>query len=163
MVRVMMVRVRLLLRVLAATGTATLVGGAGVVGGGCEVSTAPVNGRRVTAPASYALWWQADEACSGLTGALDDVDWYVVPADSDGGFWCEDGPDHTCAGEWVAPHAIYLAGPNRTYPDGYAVDEWTVRHEMLHDLVGRPGHPPVFDDCRLASRTPSGVYGLGQH
>ena len=115
---------------LAVAGAACLVAGAGLVSGGCEVSSAPVNARRVTPLATYTDWWQADEACSGLTGDFKNIDWYVVPADSDGGFWCQDGPDHTCAGEWVAPHAIYLAGPNRTYPEGYAVDEWTVRHEI---------------------------------
>jgi len=154
---------RWLARLVAAAGMAALAGGTGVAGAGCAVSTAPVDAHRVAPLATYAAWWADVEACSGLAGDVARVEWFVVPADSDGGFWCEDGPDHTCAGEWVAPHAIYLAGPNRTYPQGYAVDEWTVKHEMLHDLVGHSGHPLEFDECRLASRTPSGVYGLGRH
>ena len=156
-------RVRLLLRVAAAAGTVCLAAGAGGLGCEAPTSPAPAHALRVDPLPSYAEWWQEDEACSGLRGDFQNLDWYVVPADSDGGFWCADGPDNTCAGEWVGPHAIYLAGPNRMYPQGYAADEWTVRHEMLHDLVGRPGHPSVFDDCRLASRTPSGVFGLGKH
>ena len=151
--------VSLSLSVAAAAAACIMAGAASV---GCEVPVAPENAYRVAALPSYATWWTEDVECSGLTGDLQDVEWYVVPADSDGGFWCEDGPDHTCAGEWVAPHSIYLAGPNKSYPQGYAADEWTVRHEMLHELVGRPGHPRVFDDCHLASRTPSGVYGLGR-
>ena len=148
------------LSVVAAAAACVVAGAAGVASAGCEVPLAPENAVRMTALSSYATWWSDDQACSGLTGDLQDIEWYVVPADSAGGFWCEDGPDHACAGEWVAPHSIYLAGPNRTYPQGYSADEWTVRHEMLHDLVGRAGHPPVFDQCHLASRTPSGVYGI---
>jgi hypothetical protein len=147
-------------RKVATAAAACIV--AGAAGVGCRVPVAPGNAVRVAAPPSYAAWWSEDLQCSGLTGDLRQVEWYVVPAERDGGFWCADGPDHTCAGEWVAPNSVYLAGPSRTYPDGYAADEWTVRHEMLHDLVGQPGHPPVFDDCRLASRTPDGVYGLGR-
>jgi hypothetical protein len=158
----MRVRVRLLVRLAAAASTAWVAGGIGVAGAGCEISSAPVNAHRVAAPPSYATWWHETEECSGLTGDLQRVDWFVVPADSDGGFWCADGPDYTCAGEWVAPHSIYLAGPSRTYPVGYVADEWTVKHEMLHDLVGRPGHPTPFADCHLESRTPDGVNGLGR-
>jgi hypothetical protein len=157
----MRVRVRWLARLVAAAGTAGVVGGTGITGTGCEVPSAPSNARQMAALPTYASWWHEAQECSGLTGDLQQVDWFVVPADGDGGFWCEDGPDHTCAGEWVAPHAIYLAGPGKAYPQGYAVDEWTVKHEMLHDLVGQPGHPDVFDECHLASRTPDGVFGLG--
>ncbi len=142
---------------------AAMAAGAGLAAG-CEVTTAPpANAMEVVALTSYPSWWHDVEQCSGLTGDLDLVTWYTVPADSDGGFWCQDGPDQTCAGEWVAPHAIFLAGPSKGYPAGYASDEWTVKHEMLHDLVGRPGHPAVFGACQLASRTPSGVFGLGRH
>ena len=154
--------VPLCLSVATAAAACMMAGAAGVASVGCRVPVAPGNAARVVAPPGYAAWWSEDLQCSGLSGDLQKVEWYEVPAESDGGFWCEDGPDHTCAGEWVEPHAIYLAGPSRTYPQGYAADEWTVRHEMLHDLVGAPGHPRVFDDCRLASRTPDGVYGLSR-
>lgn len=153
-------RVRKRARLLAAAGTGWVVVGL-LVAGACEQSLAPVNARPASALSSYDAWWRETEACSGLNGDLQRVEWFTVPADSDGGFWCEDGPDHTCAGEWMAPHSIFLAGPSPGYPEGYAADEWTVKHEMLHDLVGVPGHPASFDDCRLASRTPDGVYGLG--
>ena len=156
-------RARWAARFLAAAGLIWVTAGTGLAGAGCEVSVAPLDARRAEALPNYATWWRETEACSGLAGDLQRVAWFTVPADSDGGFWCEDGPDHACAGQWVAPHAIYLAGPSKRYPQGYSVDEWTVKHEMLHDLVGQPGHPSVFDDCRLASRTPAGVYGLGRH
>ncbi len=128
----------------------------------CKVATAPPADARPMAPLpSYRAWWSDVEGCARLTGDLGRVDWYVVPADpTAGGFYCEDGPDHVCAGEWAEPHSIYLAGPSPAYPTGYASDEWTVKHEMLHDLVGRPGHPQEFDYCHLAARSPSGVYGI---
>lgn len=47
---------------------------------------------------------------------------------------------------------IALAGPNRFFPDGYADDEWTVKHEMLHDLLGTPEHPAAFTTCHLLFR-----------
>ncbi len=138
---------------------------AGLTTSGCEVGTAPPPaGARTFSPLpSYASWWSDVEACSRLTGPLIRVTWYRVPPDSaDGGFSCADGPNGRCAGEWAEPHDIYLAGPSAANPTGYAADEWTVKHEMLHDLVGRPGHPEQFDYCHLASRSPSGVYGLGR-
>ena len=141
---------------------ASLAAAAGIAGNGCEVATAPPPDAKPMDPLpAYAQWWAEVQSCSGLVGDEQRVAWFEVPADpADGGFWCEDGPDHTCAGEWAEPHSIYLAGPSNHYPLGYVADEWTVKHEMLHDLVGHPGHPQVFDDCHLASRTPSGVYGL---
>jgi hypothetical protein len=149
-------------RLALALGSALIAVVPGVAGSGCEVATAPpADFRPMAVLPSYARWWSEVEACSRLTGDLTRVDWFEVQADSaDGGFACEDGPDHLCAGEWAEPHYIYLAGPSLAYPSGYTVDEWTVKHEMLHDLVGRPGHPEQFDYCHLASRTPSGVYGL---
>jgi len=128
--------------------------------GGCRDVLYPTDAVRAAAQPDYAAWWSEVEACSALHGDLDLIEWFTVPADSVGGFWCADGPGQECAGEWYAPHTIYLAGPSRYYPDGYGADEWTVKHEMLHDLVGRPGHPRVFDDCGLKSRTPEGWYGI---
>lgn len=145
-------------RVAAATLAAALLGATA-----CRDATAPLpqGSWRVAASESYTVWWQEVESCSGLTGDLARIAWHEVPADSAyGGFWCEDAPDNECAGEWVSPHDIYLAGPSALMPEGYVADAWTVKHEMLHDLVGRPGHPQVFADCRLDSRTPAGVFGL---
>jgi len=143
-----------------AAGVALL---AGALPAGCRDVLFPANAQPASALPVYATWWHQVEACSGLTGDLGLVAWYTVPADSVGCFWCEDGPDESCAGEWVAPHAIYLAGPSRFFPQGYGADEWTVKHEMLHDLVGHAGHPRVFNVCGLASRTPAGWYGIGNH
>jgi hypothetical protein len=72
------------------------------------------------------------EACSGLRGDLHAVRWYVqpdvtalhIPGDDDGqygGYW------------WATGNRILLT--EKAITDG-----WLVRHEMLHALIGRPGH-----------------------
>jgi hypothetical protein len=93
-------------------------------------------------PATYSNLWSEVEACSQLTGSMSLVDWYVVPGTTT--FKCEYG---ACRGLWVAPHGIYLS--DVAAHDFFGDDFFTVRHEILHDLVGHPGHPPVFEQCGL--------------
>ena len=125
----------------------------GVAAAGCEVPTAPRGDMLRMPPAAFSQWWQEVEQCSGVSGDLARVDWYVVPcADGEAGFTCDVTPDGLCAGEWRAPHVIQLAGPNRFFPAGYVQDEWTVKHEMLHDLLGTADHPQAFKTCHLALR-----------
>ena len=83
-------------------------------------------------PAVYREWWAKTEACSGRTGDFDRLRWSVIEGNS---FPCSSGE---CAGHWRTDHHIFLAGD-------WVMDEMVVRHEMLHDLLGRPGHPdPPF-------------------
>jgi hypothetical protein len=81
----------------------------------------------------FALWWRMTQACSGLRGDMGAVQWYVqpdvemlhIPGDRDGqfgGYW------------WAVGNRILLT--ERAVTDG-----WLVRHEMLHALIGRAGHP----------------------
>jgi hypothetical protein len=124
----------------------------GVAAVGCEVPTAP-RGAVLTPPTVFAQWWLEVEQCSGVTGDQSRISWYVVPCETgEAGFKCDVTPEGLCAGEWRAPHEIQLAGPNRFFQVGYVDDEWTVKHEMLHDLLGRADHPKAFDDCRLQWR-----------
>lgn len=69
------------------------------------------------------------------------VRWFVVPGSTT--FPCEYGD---CRGLWVAPHTIYLSD---VAAHGFFGDFFTVKHEILHDLVGQPGHPDVFQQCGL--------------
>lgn len=73
------------------------------------------------------------ESCSGLRGDLASVQWYVqpgvetlqIPGDHNGqlaGYW------------WGIGNRILLT--ERAVTSG-----WLVRHEMLHALIGRAGHP----------------------
>src|ERR1051326_5093304 len=47
----------------------------------CEMSTAPIppDAVQFNPPSVYARWWTLTEQCSGLTGDLSAVHWYVVP------------------------------------------------------------------------------------
>lgn len=93
-------------------------------------------------PATYSVLWSEVEACSQLTGTMSLVDWYMVPGTTT--FKCEYG---NCRGLWVSPHDIYLS--DVAAHDFFGDNFFTVKHEILHDLVGEPGHPPVFEQCGL--------------
>jgi hypothetical protein len=84
-------------------------------------------------PPQFALWWRMTEACSGLRGDLHAVRWYVqpgvetlhIPGDHEGqygGYW------------WAIGNRILLT-------EKAVTEGWLVRHEMLHALIGRAGHP----------------------
>jgi hypothetical protein len=96
----------------------------------------------ISPPANYREWWAKTEACSGLSGDFDRVKWSVIPGY---GFDCASG---TCAGHWEPDHHIYLASD-------WTDNEMVVRHEMLHDLLNRAGHPdpPFGDPCPLTWAT----------
>jgi hypothetical protein len=89
-----------------------------------------------TPPSYYTTWWAMTQACSGITGNLQDVHWFVVPSGTsiilDGaqlsGYWSE------------ASNRIVLR-------DDATNDGAVVRHEMLHALIRVGGHPrPYFVD-----------------
>ncbi|HXO86575.1 MAG TPA: hypothetical protein VN803_13730 [Gemmatimonadales bacterium] len=111
---------------------------------GCKGDVlAPVDGAEpFDPPATYSVLWTEVETCSQLTGSMSLVNWYIVPGTTT--FKCEYG---ACRGLWVAPHSIYLS--DVAAHDFFGDDFFTVRHEILHDLVGHPGHPQVFEDCGL--------------
>jgi hypothetical protein len=99
----------------------------------CELPTAPTmpaGAVPFAPPPEYALWWRMTEACSGLRGDLSRVQWYEVPDAYDiivGG--------RSYQGYWYgSPDRIVLAGLSSRSPS-------LVRHEMLHVLSGKGGHP----------------------
>jgi hypothetical protein len=89
-------------------------------------------------PAVYQEWWEKTEACSGLSGEFERVEWMIVPGRS---FRCSAGD---CVGHWDPGHKIFLASE-------WAGHEMVVRREMLHDLMRRSGHPspPFGSGCPL--------------
>jgi hypothetical protein len=116
-------------RLFVLVGTLALLGGCGF----------DVTGEQpMMAPDVYRIWWDKTEACSGLSGDFDRVEWLVVPGH---GFTCSSGQ---CAGHWESDHRIFIASD-------WTRNEMVVRHEMLHDLLGRPGHPspPFGQGCPL--------------
>ena len=98
----------------------------------------PAGSQPLEPPAVYQEWWAKTEACSGLSGDFDRVEWMVVPGES---FPCSSGD---CVGHWDPSHKIFLASD-------WSMHEMVVRHEMLHDLVRRSGHPspPFGNGCPL--------------
>jgi hypothetical protein len=94
---------------------------------------APDGAVPVEAPDSYRAQWDSAQACSGKQGNYDLLTFYVVPGHD---FPCETG---RCIGEWYPPHHISIA-------EDWKNINWVVRHEMLHDLVGRhfPGDTLIW-------------------
>lgn len=98
---------------------------------GCGWLTAPLPPAAVlfAPPAIYARWWAMIEACSGRTGDFTAVHWYRVP----GAYIPVKGVD--ASGYWSTPG-------NRIAMAATEVDHGSaVRHEMLHALLGKGGHP----------------------
>src|SRR6266705_1773835 len=91
---------------------------------GCLDAFAPAVAVPLTPPAVYRVWWTEMERCAGLWGVFDRVERY----------------EGRCDGSWRAPHTIYMA-QSRLY------DRQLAEHEMLHDLLQRGDHPPVFKAC----------------
>jgi hypothetical protein len=92
----------------------------------------PPGAQRFAPPAAYRQWWALTEACSGLHGSFDAVQWYVVPNAST--LRLDDGEVVNAAWEAKGNRIILAAeldGP-------YAGD--LVRHEMLHALLQAGGH-----------------------
>lgn len=101
----------------------------------------PPGATSFTPPASYRVWWDSMQVCTGHTGSFGRVQWFTVPGAS------FEGPDgKEIIGRWEPPHTIFLAESLVAVP-------WLVKHEMIHDLLGRPGHPrEIFlDACKLPS------------
>jgi hypothetical protein len=102
----------------------------------------PVGAVEIAAPAIYQDWYQKTEACSGLSGRYSSLQWYVVPGVET--FATEAGAK---VGEWISDgttHRIIVAG-------NYQNHELVVRHELLHSLLRREGHPVEYfvDRCKL--------------
>lgn len=109
--------------------------------GACEFPFEPQGAYRIEPPPEYRVAWTKVEICSGLRGSFARVRWHAVPQSP---FPCPGG--RVCRGVWVPAHNIYIAqGFLRDIGD----DLFTVRHEILHDLLQRDGHPPVFVTCGL--------------
>jgi hypothetical protein len=108
----------------------------------------PAGDAPMAPPAEYRAWFAKTEACSGLTGDFDRIQWYSVDGDS---FDC---PSGKCVGRWNSDHHIYISS-------AYVRSELVVRHELLHELLGHRGHPdPRFvSPCPLTWESWRAAYG----
>jgi len=102
---------------------------------GCAADpAAPSVHERFDPPATYRAWFASTEACSGLAGEFERIRFYRVPGSE---FSC---PSGMCVARWTDGHQIFVA-------EAFLGDEMVLRHEMLHDLIGHPGHPdPPFGE-----------------
>jgi hypothetical protein len=95
----------------------------------------------IPTPFEYEPWWEEISVCSGISGELERLNFLVVvqPLLLNGAaFPCGDG--EVCNGLWESPHTI-------TFAPAHVATEKLVKHEMLHDLIGQSGHPPIFGQC----------------
>ncbi len=89
----------------------------------------PANAERFAPPAVYARWWAMTEACSGRSGDLGAVQWYRMPGSQ---FIYRGQP----AGGYTSRYTRRIALAEQGIERGPIV-----RHEMLHALLRRGGHP----------------------
>ncbi|HKY60152.1 MAG TPA: hypothetical protein VJP59_03995 [Gemmatimonadota bacterium] len=92
------------------------------------VPSAPEGAVEFEPPGIYRRWYREAEACRGLPGDYEILRFYRVP----------DANNHLelgvrgAIGRWTRPHRIYVL-------EGYDLDEPTLKHEMLHDLLSYVG------------------------
>lgn len=102
---------------------------------GGDVPTAPpalpYGSIEFSPPAYYQTWWRLTQACSGRNGSMEKVRWYFVP-----------GAVFELNGQAVSGYTVALF--NQIVLAGDVVSDGpSVRHEMLHQLLGPDvmGHP----------------------
>jgi hypothetical protein len=100
----------------------------------------PPNAEALTPPDSYADWWKATQECAGIQGDLSRITWFVIPGHAS--FLYENGKYDGYW--WNGVHWILLAGEKVN-------DPLIVRHEMLHELLGRGDHPAEYFQGRCAN------------
>jgi len=90
----------------------------------------PADAEVFSPPPVYSTWWQMTQACSALTGSLASVTWYQT----------SQVVHDTQSGDVIAGY--YVRGSNRiVLTTSVMMDGGIVRHEMLHALVQKAGHP----------------------
>lgn len=107
----------------------------------CESPWTVLLGEEMQAvPETYETWFGQVARCLGMPERatrerFELIRWFtaadIYNATEDQHAW----------GLWEEPHTITLL-------DGHELQAWVVKHEMIHDLLGRGGHPePWFDTC----------------
>lgn len=109
---------------------------------GCLDTFSPAGAVQWTPPAIYRTWWSAIESCAGIQADFNRVEWYVVPGSS---YACP-AYEGQCQGWWQPPNTIYMASDQTG-------NRILAEHEMLHDLLQRGDHPPVFAACNVSTQT----------
>ena len=101
----------------------------------CDLPTEPFPSGAVpfAPPEAYSAWWEVTQSCAGVRGDFSRIQWYVVPG-------AQTIPVR--GGEY---HGAWYSDGNRiVLAEGAQMSGALVRHEMLHALIGRGGHPREF-------------------
>lgn len=110
----------------------------------------------ISAPVAYADWYGRTEACSGQGGDFSKVRFFVVPNAKS--FQTEFGETVALWRKVGDEQFIIVSGE-------YQNHEMVLRHEMLHALLEREGHPMEYfvSRCRLTWDTWStAAYAAGE-
>ena len=119
-------------RLAVLSSAATLFLGCSTLG---PEATLPDGAIAFEPPAAYSVWWEETEACADIESDMGRVLWIVVPNVRT--FPTESGEK---VGYWSRTRfgtQIILAGEYRDHA-------LVVRHEILHELLGREGHPDDY-------------------
>lgn len=103
----------------------------------CEATSFPADAKPMAVPARWALDWRITEACSGLSGDFNEIQWFSTPGSAS-----SSRPNATGA---------FFRDPSRIVMNENAANiPEVVRHEMLHALQPDVrGHTANFvGECR---------------
>ena len=90
----------------------------------------PADAAVFSPPPVYTTWWQMTQTCSGLSGSLSAVTWYKT----------DEVVHDTHSGDVIA--GFWVPGSNQiVLNSNVMLDGSIVRHEMLHALRQKGGHP----------------------
>lgn len=112
----------------------------------CEAALGPADplppsAQLVAPPEQYREWWTKTESCSGREGSFARIEWYIVPNVQ---------TFETSSGAKVGLWTHSSDGVRIIIAGDYAGNELVVRHEMLHALLDREGHPTEYFQTRCA-------------
>ena len=112
-----------------------LLPAAAVILHACDLPTEPFPSGAVPfePPEAYSAWWELTQSCAGVRRDMSRIQWFVVPGSESipvrggeyHGAWYSDG------NRIVLAERAQMSGP-------------LVRHEMLHALIARGGHPREY-------------------
>ena len=115
--------------------TLALLPAAAAVLHACDLPTEPFPAGAVPfdPPSAYAAWWDLTESCAGVQRDFSRIRWYVVPGATT--ISVSGGEYH---GAW------YSQGNRIVLAERAQMSGQLVRHEMLHALIARAGHPREY-------------------
>jgi hypothetical protein len=90
----------------------------------------PSDAHEFSPPPVYSTWWRMAKSCSGLTGSLESITWLKTDQQM-----IDSKTGERIAGYWNSSSNRIVLSTNAMLEGGI------VRHEMLHSLLRRGGHP----------------------